>query len=109
MSIRLLLAFCVAGAAGFNVAPLRAPRASAVRMQVPTEEEIAAAEESWKGAESWSSAFAEPEAIFDVLKVKEILPHRYPFLLVDKVRRSRRKAIRCLPCASLLVSLSLSL
>merc|ERR1719316_2509174 len=41
--------------------------------------------EEWTGAEGWSAKFAEPEAVFDVLKVKDVLPHRYPFLLVDKI------------------------
>ena len=27
----------------------------------------------------------QPEAVFEINRVKEILPHRYPFLLVDKV------------------------
>ncbi len=39
----------------------------------------------WKGASGWSSQFAEPEAVFDINAIKGILPHRYPFLLVDKV------------------------
>merc|ERR1712187_341639 len=46
----------------------------------PTEEEP-----PFKGAEAWSTQFAEPDAVFDIQKVKDILPHRYPFLLVDKV------------------------
>jgi len=47
----------------------------------------AAVEEAveWKGAAGWSAQFAEPEAVFPIGHVKEILPHRYPFLLVDKV------------------------
>lgn len=42
-------------------------------------------EVDFKGAEGWSAQIAEPEAIFEINQVKEILPHRYPFLLVDKV------------------------
>mmetsp|Transcript_69991 Transcript_69991/g.111042 ORF Transcript_69991/g.111042 Transcript_69991/m.111042 type:complete len:240 (+) Transcript_69991:44-763(+) len=59
----------------------------AQRPQVLQMEEEAAEseEEEFKGAESWSAQFAEPEAVFDINKVKELLPHRYPFLLVDKV------------------------
>jgi 3-hydroxyacyl-[acyl-carrier-protein] dehydratase len=41
--------------------------------------------DDFKGAAAWSSQFAEPEAVFPIEKVKDILPHRYPFLLVDKV------------------------
>jgi len=49
------------------------------------EEAPAAEEEPFKGASAWSTQFAEPEAVFDILKVKDTLPHRYPFLLVDKI------------------------
>jgi 3-hydroxyacyl-[acyl-carrier-protein] dehydratase len=73
---------CVAGASALNLAPTALPRTRALRMQAVAEE---AAVEEWKGAEAWSTGFAEPEPVFDILKVKEILPHRYPFLLVDKV------------------------
>ena len=55
---------------------------SAVRLSVA---EPVAEETAWSGAETWSSAFKEPEAVFPIERVKEILPHRYPFLLVDKV------------------------
>ena len=47
--------------------------------------EEAEAEVEWTGSEKWSASFKEPEAIFDIMKIKEILPHRYPFLLVDKI------------------------
>ena len=48
--------------------------------------DVAVAESvEWKGAAGWSAQFAEPEAVFPIARVKEILPHRYPFLLVDKV------------------------
>ena len=43
------------------------------------------ADADWTGAAKWSDSFKEPEAVFDILKIKEVLPHRYPFLLVDKV------------------------
>ena len=45
----------------------------------PVEEEV------WKGAEAWSAQIADPETVFDIAKVKDVLPHRYPFLLVDKI------------------------
>ena len=68
-----------AGPASLRVAS--APRLSpAPRMEAATEEEV-----DWKGAEAWSESFKDPEAVFDILKVQEILPHRYPFLLVDKI------------------------
>mgnify|MGYP002036660295 CR=1 FL=1 len=43
------------------------------------------ADADWTGAAKWSDSFKEPEAVFDILKIKEVLPHRYPFLLVDKI------------------------
>jgi 3-hydroxyacyl-[acyl-carrier-protein] dehydratase len=52
---------------------------------IRTRAEAGDAEESFKGAESWSKQIAEPEPVFDILKVKDIIPHRYPFLLVDKI------------------------
>ena len=71
------------GAAAFfvpNVQPM------GLRAQQPRmDEAVEAAESDWKGAEGWSKQFAEPEPVFDVLAVKNVLPHRYPFLLVDKV------------------------
>jgi len=72
------------GAAAFSVpgAPMQqALRRTQVRMEVAE----APAEVEWKGAAAWSEQFKEPEAVFDVLAVKDVLPHRYPFLLVDKV------------------------
>jgi 3-hydroxyacyl-[acyl-carrier-protein] dehydratase len=82
MQIALLVALCGAtlcGAFSLSARP-RAPHQLHARMTV--EADVAA---DWKGAEVWSSQFAEPEPVFDILAVKKILPHRYPFLLVDKV------------------------
>ena len=69
--------------AGFMPAPAPSMRASTLRMEVAEAE--APVETEWKGAEGWSSQMAHPEPVFDILKVKEVLPHRYPFLLVDKI------------------------
>merc|ERR1719424_674216 len=72
----------ISGASAFFVAPpLLAPmRATQVRM-----DEAAAPAAEWKGAEGWSEMIKDPEPVFDILKVKDVLPHRYPFLLVDKI------------------------
>eukprot|EP00322_Chrysochromulina_rotalis_P016056 CAMPEP_0115854598 /NCGR_PEP_ID=MMETSP0287-20121206/14107_1 /TAXON_ID=412157 /ORGANISM="Chrysochromulina rotalis, Strain UIO044" /LENGTH=209 /DNA_ID=CAMNT_0003308721 /DNA_START=24 /DNA_END=653 /DNA_ORIENTATION=+ len=81
------LALCVTAVGAFHapavsrVAPGR--HASLVRMDAAVAEPET--EEDWKGASAWSEQFAEPEPVFDILKVKEVLPHRYPFLLVDKI------------------------
>lgn len=72
------------GAAGYSLT--LAPRTTAARARsVVACEEAATEEVEWTGAEGWSTQIKEPEAVFDILAVKEILPHRYPFLLVDKV------------------------
>jgi len=63
-----------------RMTPVRMEDALAKAEASTTEEEVA-----FKGAEQWSKSIAEPKAVFDILKVKGILPHRYPFLLVDKV------------------------
>ena len=82
------LLLCVAGASAFHVPSM--PRAAGsslqqLRMDAAVADPEAEVAEDWKGAENWSASFAEPEPVFDILKVKEILPHRYPFLLVDKI------------------------
>ena len=38
------------------------------------------------------------DTVFDIAKIKSILPHRYPFLLVDKIIEfERRMAVNFLP------------
>jgi len=74
----------VAAAAAFFVAPPARPFAPHRAAAAPRMEE-AAEEVEWKGAEAWSEGIKEPEPVFDIAFVKETLPHRYPFLLVDKI------------------------
>jgi len=78
----------VCAAAAFYVAPTAHPalaRHARPRMEASVAEPEVEEEVAWKGAEAWSEGIKEPDAVFDVLKVKEVLPHRYPFLLVDKI------------------------
>lgn len=42
-------------------------------------------EAEWVGGAALSAACKDPDTIFDIEKIMSILPHRYPFLLVDKV------------------------
>ena len=77
----LLVLLSVSSAAAFQLSPLALHPAHA-RAGVRS---CAEAEDNWTGAEKWSGSFAEPDAVFDISRVKEILPHRYPFLLVDKI------------------------
>jgi 3-hydroxyacyl-[acyl-carrier-protein] dehydratase len=77
----------VCAASAFHVAP---PAHSALARSVRPRMEAAVAEPEveevpWKGAEAWSEGMKDPDTVFDIAKVKEVLPHRYPFLLVDKI------------------------
>merc|ERR1719487_811607 len=78
----LVLGLSACTAAGYHLAAPMQGRAMQVRMTSTVEAPV---ETEWKGAEGWSSQMAHPEPVFDIEKVKEILPHRYPFLLVDKI------------------------
>ena len=87
--MRLVLYALVGVTAAFSPAARPTPLGCGARvsqrsvvMQATAEE---VAEDTWTGSEKWSSQFAEPEAVFDILKIKDVLPHRYPFLLVDKI------------------------
>lgn len=42
-------------------------------------------EAEWVGGEALSASCKDPETVFGIEKIMSILPHRYPFLLVDKV------------------------
>ena len=80
-----MLSLAAAAGSAFMVAPsttvpLTMPKVSMAVAEPETAEEV-----EWKGAASWSADIAHPEPVFDILKIKEVLPHRYPFLLVDKV------------------------
>ena len=72
--------------ASFNGAS-KLPSSRAVRRAVRMDAAVAEPETEvdWTGAAGWSESFKEPEALFDILAIKDILPHRYPFLLVDKI------------------------
>ena len=35
--------------------------------------------------------------VMDIMKIRDLLPHRYPFLLVDKVIKLENKYIECHP------------
>jgi len=84
---------CLSGVTLASAYSLSMPaRAGTVRAPSPRACDAAVAEPpaeaaavEWFGAAKWSDQFKEPEPVFDILKVKDILPHRYPFLLVDKV------------------------
>jgi len=84
-----MLFLVTAHALAFYLAPSAAPGlrvSQPLRMEVAeAPAEVSEAEANWKGAAVWSDMIKEPEAIDDVLAVKAVLPHRYPFLLVDKI------------------------
>jgi len=55
-------------------------RAAAMRARGGDEEES-----GWTGALKWSALSGEVPLVMDSIAVAKVLPHRYPFLLVDKV------------------------
>lgn len=82
-----MLSLLVANTA-FNAPAALIPQHAAARVARPAVRMCDAAEadeETWTGAAKWSEAIKDPETVFPIERVKEILPHRYPFLLVDKV------------------------
>jgi 3-hydroxyacyl-[acyl-carrier-protein] dehydratase len=40
---------------------------------------------TWRGAQATSAMSKDIKTVFPLEKIAEILPHRYPFALVDKV------------------------
>ena len=56
----------------------------ATAVQRTTSPHACEAESEWAGAAVWSDKIKEPEPVFTIEQIKDILPHRYPFLLVDK-------------------------
>mmetsp|Transcript_29133 Transcript_29133/g.45274 ORF Transcript_29133/g.45274 Transcript_29133/m.45274 type:complete len:222 (+) Transcript_29133:82-747(+) len=56
---------------------------AAVETAEATEEEVAASE--WKGAKAISGLTADVGKVFQLEDIAKILPHRYPFALVDKI------------------------
>jgi hypothetical protein len=49
------------------------------------EEDAAEEESTYRGSEAISSLTSSVETVFSSEEISKILPHRYPFLLVDKV------------------------
>lgn len=58
-----------------RVARARTPHTVVVRMEAP----------DWIGAAAHSEACKDPPTVLNAEQIMAILPHRYPFLLVDKV------------------------
>lgn len=75
MKIATLLAASLATASAF--APLNVPQRSSSR--------LAAEEVAIKGAEAYSALTKEVSTVFTTEDIDKLLPHRYPFALVDKV------------------------
>lgn len=72
---------------GAAVAVMVATVASRTRAAQVTRrcEDEKAAEENWKGAQSWAALLESVPLVMDNVAISKVLPHRYPFLLVDKV------------------------
>jgi 3-hydroxyacyl-[acyl-carrier-protein] dehydratase len=62
------------------------PRTGASRVRARrTESRACMSEGEWMGAANLSEQCKDPPTVFGIERIREILPHRYPFLLVDKV------------------------
>uniref|UniRef100_A0A7R9UF58 3-hydroxyacyl-[acyl-carrier-protein] dehydratase n=1 Tax=Pinguiococcus pyrenoidosus TaxID=172671 RepID=A0A7R9UF58_9STRA len=83
--IVVFVAAFAACANAFSLAPLKTSsrRALAHRMSATEEEEEVTT--SWTGAQAVSALTKGVETVFPVEKIADVLPHRYPFALVDKV------------------------
>jgi len=73
-SVSLLMVAAIASAAA---------RRTSVFRRSKDEEKAESAE--WKGAEEWSAKTSSVPLHIDNVAISKILPHRYPFLLVDKI------------------------
>merc|ERR1711990_310265 len=76
-------AFMATGPMGLRASPAPAisrAKIGGLKMQA-TDEKMAVGAK----AEKFSAGFAHPEAIAGDSEIRKILPHRYPFLLVDKI------------------------
>ena len=82
-----MLSIVASAATAFAIgsSPAAVPQVRAVQPVMAVAEPAAEEATEWKGAAGWSEMIKEPEAVFDIAKVKDVLPHRYPFLLVDKI------------------------
>lgn len=76
------LAMAASFVAGWLVRGQPAAEAEAVAMFSVAGETAA---EEWSGAQAWSGKTKEVKTVSTIEDISKILPHRYPFLLVDKV------------------------
>ena len=82
MKVALILTLVTSTASAFVPGFTKNERFVSTRLFEETEE---AAEPEWKGAESISGLTKDVSTVFPLEEVAKILPHRYPFALVDKV------------------------
>ena len=79
--IVVVLACVLSVAWGFSL-PRIVTRSSALRMMADGD---APAEVKWEGAKKFSMKDREKPVVMTSEQIAKILPHRYPFLLVDRV------------------------
>jgi len=65
--------------------PATLPTSKRVSDQLRSNCEAATVESTWSGAATASGLTGDVKTVFNVNDIAKILPHRYPFLLVDKV------------------------
>ncbi|CAM9370092.1 unnamed protein product [Heterosigma akashiwo] len=82
--VKLLLACLVLALAQGFLQPVR-PRVAVSKTALRMSDEDAAAESDWVGAQAWSSKTDGVPKVAPVEDIQDVLPHRYPFALVDKI------------------------
>ena len=76
MKLGLILSSILASASAFT--PISSRNAASTRL-------FEEAESEWKGAAAISGLTKDVKTVFPLEDIAKILPHRYPFALVDKV------------------------
>ena len=75
-----ILTTLISAATAFVVQPSTTARPSTFLRETVEEEEV-----TFRSAEEIASLTSSVETVFSSEEISKILPHRYPFLLVDKV------------------------
>merc|ERR1719354_210208 len=79
-----ILATLISGAAAFVAPAINTARAPTTFLR-EAEEDAEAEEVVFQGSEAISALTSDIKTVFSSEEISKILPHRYPFLLVDKV------------------------
>jgi hypothetical protein len=98
MKIAIILCATLAGVSSFVLPPNNLRLSTLLR-----EETSDATASTFKGAESISAITKDVKTVFTSEDISKVLPHRYPFLLVDKVVEYEAGKVSLLSLTSSLV------